>query len=576
MNKSVYSKRGSMKTETLRRKMGTVFVLLTVLLMTILFIYMVNRYGYSSGTRQQILDRGWQVTINDTRYQDVDLSTFTFPVLGKNDSISLKTTLPSGIKDALTIRLLTYQSVVYVYVDGEKVYEYGQDNADAGQLVGNGYHFINLPEDAGGKELYVILVPTEHNVFTSITPPRLVATDQAYQIFLSENRLSLCIGLFLAVFGLLVTVISTVASLFSEEYNRLVWIGVFSFLIGIWTMCNSKVFQLFSSELSLNTQVEYMTLYLAPTAFCMIILEARKQIAAWRRRVIWVCTGVVFACSCLTFALQLTNTAHYPSTIVWFHGISVVCILVCIAMSLSHIREIRLSEQILYCGTGVLGAFAVADLIRFNVQKYLMNSSDKFTESILPVGTFLFVIMMIVSYIIYLYDKVLSKAQEQSLQRIAYRDSLTGLYNRAKCEELFEQLNAGDEDFALISFDMNGLKSTNDTLGHTEGDLLICSFAKLLRRVFEASGCVIRMGGDEFLVVIRERELVYLDSLMQIYQKHMANSARHYGRKLSAAYGVCRRSDCEQKRAEDLYDHVDKLMYEMKQREKNQRQKWTK
>ncbi len=120
---------------------------------------------------------------------------------------------------------------------------------------------------------------------------------------------------------------------------------------------------------------------------------------------------------------------------------------------------------------------------------------------------------------------------------------------------------------------MNGLKNTNDSFGHTEGDLLIRSFAKLLRRVFEASGCVIRMGGDEFLVVIRERELVYLDSLMQIYQKHMANSVRHYGRKLSAAYGVCRRSDCEQKRAEDLYDHVDKLMYEMKQREKNQPQK---
>ena len=52
----------------------------------------------------------------------------------------------------------------------------------------------------------------------------------------------------------------------------------------------------------------------------------------------------------------------------------------------------------------------------------------------------------------------------------AYRDALTGIYNRAKCEHIFEILNRDDSDYAIVSIDVNGLKYVNDNFGHSMGE----------------------------------------------------------------------------------------------------------
>ncbi len=557
-----------MKQKNIRGRIEAVIILVVVLLLTFLFTYTINNYGYAEDSERFILSTGWKVTVSDKRYEDVNLSNFSFPVLGSKDSVTLQTIIPENIPRNSSLRLLTYLSMIHVYVDGEEIYEYGEDYYERGQLVGSGYHFINLPPKCAGKNLYIIIDPRENDAFTSITPPQIVSSNHAYQMFVSENKLSLYIGLFLFVFGLIVTVISAVAAFYNEEYVRLVWIGVFSFLIGIWTMCNSKVFQIFSAELSLNTQLEYLTLFFAPTPFCMMLLDTRNRIALWRKNVIRVCMAIVFGFSSVTFLLQITNTVHYPSMVGLFHLIATIGMCTCIIMTCSNLAGLRLYEKVFYLGMGVLCVFVAADLIRFNMQKYFMHSSEKFTVSILPLGTFFFVLLMIISYVISLYDNVLTKAQEQSLQRIAYRDALTGVYNRAKCEELFLELDASEEDFALISFDMNGLKVTNDTYGHTKGDRMLTSFAQLLEQVFGKHGYVMRVGGDEFLVLLRHKELGNLEKLIKRYKKQLMVYACCTDIELSASYGVCRRSECEDGTVKEVYKRVDARMYEMKNREK--------
>ena len=58
-------------------------------------------------------------------------------------------------------------------------------------------------------------------------------------------------------------------------------------------------------------------------------------------------------------------------------------------------------------------------------------------------------------------------------------------------------------EYAIINMDLNGLKKTNDTYGHAKGDLLLTSFADILQEAFFDIGTVVRMGGDEFLVLRR-------------------------------------------------------------------------
>lgn len=89
--------------------------------------------------------------------------------------------------------------------------------------------------------------------------------------------------------------------------------------------------------------------------------------------------------------------------------------------------------------------------------------------------------------------------------RYAYYDQLTGLQNRRAYSEKVEQLELGmPATCCVISADINGLKLTNDTYGHSAGDELIMGAAACLSTSFEDVGEVYRLGGDEFCVIALE------------------------------------------------------------------------
>ena len=73
--------------------------------------------------------------------------------------------------------------------------------------------------------------------------------------------------------------------------------------------------------------------------------------------------------------------------------------------------------------------------------------------------------------------------KNQLLEQKAYIDIHTGLPNKGSCEELLNNREILREPTACVIFDLNNLKTVNDTRGHSAGDQLILSFARLLRRV---------------------------------------------------------------------------------------------
>ena len=93
------------------------------------------------------------------------------------------------------------------------------------------------------------------------------------------------------------------------------------------------------------------------------------------------------------------------------------------------------------------------------------------------------------------------KAEYES-QVLLERDILTGLYNRFSCEKEFDKIIAEKIPVTLCSLDVNRLKQTNDTKGHTAGDELLCGAAECMRDVFGPYGKIFRIGGDEFCAVL--------------------------------------------------------------------------
>lgn len=96
--------------------------------------------------------------------------------------------------------------------------------------------------------------------------------------------------------------------------------------------------------------------------------------------------------------------------------------------------------------------------------------------------------------------------QIEKLKDAAYRDSLTGVFNRRAAEIHVEsalaQMRAGESCMMMI-IDLDNFKKVNDTLGHQTGDQVICTTAETLSGLFRPGDIVARLGGDEYIVFLR-------------------------------------------------------------------------
>jgi diguanylate cyclase (GGDEF)-like protein len=108
-------------------------------------------------------------------------------------------------------------------------------------------------------------------------------------------------------------------------------------------------------------------------------------------------------------------------------------------------------------------------------------------------------------------------ATAERIERLAYFDPLTGLPNRQRCletaERQFAEASRSGEAVAVIYLDLNSFKRINDTFGHSVGDAVLCTVAgKLTRAVHDLASepahvSLARFGGDEFVILVRQREV---------------------------------------------------------------------
>jgi diguanylate cyclase (GGDEF)-like protein len=95
--------------------------------------------------------------------------------------------------------------------------------------------------------------------------------------------------------------------------------------------------------------------------------------------------------------------------------------------------------------------------------------------------------------------------------KLAALDQLTGLYNRRSGEQrLAEEISRAtryDRALTLILLDLDSLKKINDELGHSAGDSVLQNFANRMQRAIRGSDSAVRLGGDEFMLILPECKL---------------------------------------------------------------------
>ena len=144
-----------------------------------------------------------------------------------------------------------------------------------------------------------------------------------------------------------------------------------------------------------------------------------------------------------------------------------------------------------------------------------------------------------------------------------YTDDMTGIFNRKYFIELLEKDEVIKRDLCITVIDVNGLKITNDTLGHIAGDELICAVPLFVKKAFGNDVVLSRMGGDEFAILTYGSR----DSVAEKVGKMKEYAANHKGELINAVYlsaGVACRADFPELTPEGLYQQADKFMYDDK------------
>ena len=156
------------------------------------------------------------------------------------------------------------------------------------------------------------------------------------------------------------------------------------------------------------------------------------------------------------------------------------------------------------------------------------------------------------------------------INELAYTDPLTGVKSKvAYAEEVVKiekSIEEGVAQFGLVFFDLNNLKTMNDTYGHEAGDRYIKGACRLICTTYKHSP-VYRIGGDEFVAILRGADLLNGAKLMKRFYDRMSiinRDAEDPSEKVSVAAGMAVYKDDQDEDFQSVFKRADGNMYSNK------------
>ncbi len=174
------------------------------------------------------------------------------------------------------------------------------------------------------------------------------------------------------------------------------------------------------------------------------------------------------------------------------------------------------------------------------------------------------------------------RRQNQELQQLATRDSLTNCLNRRSFYEKYETVfNTAQRDGHLLSCimaDIDLFKAINDRFGHSAGDDVICKVADTLHHSVRSTDTVCRYGGEEFCIILPGIGLEQATEMSERARKNIAklsisDESRNQQRTITSSFGI---AAIEHKPADfsDLINRADKALYQSKHTGRNRVTAW--
>ncbi len=535
----------------------------TIILSCMLLNLINNRVPYENSYK---LSEHWTMQINDTLYEDVNLDTMQFEPVNRGDIVTLSTIVPDGGYESPVLSFLLYHAAYELFVDDSMILSYSMDELKARKMIGSGYNCVALPRDVYGKELTLKIYFNEFNAQSSIESPIMCEAKEYYLYFISAKAPFLCIGLFLVVFGLCLAVVSLLLLFVTNDSIMLVYTGIFSMAVGLWLLCNKGVIQILSSNRIVNMWLEYYSLYLAPIPILLFMIALRKDVKEkWLiipMKIIMYADAFLAVVSLILHQMEI---CHFPNLLIGFHLVDAAAILFFTVTSIYiQARTKKHEERVILLGIVALAICFGIDIAVFNAAKYI-DATIGGAVGISSWGSIFFILSMLFSYGLRVYRSMSYRIEQATLLNLAYSDQLTGLSNRAKFMQVLGEAEKEEAGYTVIDFDLNYLKTNNDTFGHQCGDAMLISFANTLTNAFMDAAIVARVGGDEFYILYKKCDREVAENALERYESELkAFNSQEHQFFLEAAWGIAYSDEQPNTKQDMIIKLADDRMYKMK------------
>lgn len=244
----------------------------------------------------------------------------------------------------------------------------------------------------------------------------------------------------------------------------------------------------------------------------------------------------------------------------------------------ARMRKLQRSDWWIWALSAVVLLALTAGIVSLSLPQILQGR-----KTVTGAGVFqtvlglVFLILLFISYLTYekaLISRLrfeLAEGQFQSSlwHNLALTDPLTGLSNRRFAErQLATEISRAQRrgyPLTLVVFDLNNFKQTNDRFGHPVGDLVLRAFANRLRSAVREGDVPVRLGGDEFLLLLTECDIAHLQPILdRLNGLEVQVSESRILINFSAGWSQFQPGDT----AEDLLQRADTALYREKESRK--------
>lgn len=497
-------------------------------------------------------DSGWTVN-GEPIFQD-SITKFG----DTNKPIEIEGTLPTYIADDYAVMLFSEYSMIEAYVDDELIYEYGKIKAlPMGNMVGNVR--VLIPVDAGmaGKRMDIRMTPY-YGRYLVLSAPMVSSVSSLHSTILVDNIHKIIILVLLGVIAILSMLLYIMRRKNSKDSKSILNLAGMTSLVGVWIFCSSDLPQFFTDGSEGIAFASFLSIALVGmpfTAFWSGVLEKKHRVL----NIMWLTGWTLPVINILCFVLNIAD----PITL---RPLSYLYLLaICVMAFIFSKQE--------WNNSGEAKALTITVIVLFSVTVlglslfFIVPSQRAHAVEVMGAGC----VITFITFLCIMIRRRLRLLEEEkyisTYKTLAYVDAVTRLENRVSFEKEFDSMkenNIVGSTVTLFIFDIDHLQIINDEKGTQAGDMLLIGLADCIHKTFANSGKCFRIGGDEFAVILIDRE-DQEKGFIKDYERYIEIYNDNHTNTINASYGYeIRKWSDDENFYRDLFRDANLKMFNMK------------